>query len=408
MRDRLLSRLEERRQDILNLTMTLVATPSENPPGDEQAMVARIEQEAEALGLHDREIMALEARRPNLIIKLTAGKPGPRLIYSAHTDTKPVGDRRPWQSDPLTPSLREGRIFGLGATDMKAAIAALLHAAGALAAEGLPSGELWLVLSADEEHGSRYGARYLAVERRLQADAGLVAEPSGIAEPWEFLAVVGRGISCFRCRVSGTQMHSSLADRVPAVNASVEAARLLVALAERFRPTYPEDPRWPQGVTLNAGAILSGGVTYGVHPGHAELGCDLRTVPGMTREDLQRQLEAFLEEHRRSHPQLQVELEFEPGAPGWTPPTEMAENHPLIEASLRAAEDVLGRRPHIGTMPAVTDAVWFQQAGIPTIAAFGPGLLTAAHAPNESVAAEEIVQAAQIYALTAEEFLTSS
>lgn len=406
MRARLLERLAERRHELVALTEKLIATPSENPPGDERAVVQAIVEELPRLGLRSWEIAAKDEHRPNLIVRLAGKRPGPRLLYNAHTDTKPVGDPTPWQANPLLPTVRQGRLYGRGAMDMKASVAALVHAASALLEEGLPeTGELWLVLSADEESGSRYGAKFLAEEHGLRGDAVLVAEPSGIREPWEFLAVGARGISCFKLTVSGTQMHSSISDRVPSINASLKAAHVLLALAGEFRPSYLPDPRWAEGPTLNPGAMVRGGVYYGVVSGHVEAGCDLRTVPGMTQEGLRRDLETFLDEQRRRDPDLRVELEFEPDSSGWTPATEIAPDHPLVQAVLRAAEEVLGRRPPIGTMPAVTDAVWFQMAGIPAIPAFGPGLLPEAHGPNESVGLDEILQAAQIYALTADGYL---
>src|SRR5260370_10866056 len=105
---------------------------------------------------------------------------------------------------------------------MKGAVAAMVFA-GAAVAETEPHGTLRVALSADEEAGSRFGARFLAGLPELAADAVLVGEATSMKDPWAYRAVANRGISCFRGSVRGTQIHSSRSDQVPSVNPSVKA-----------------------------------------------------------------------------------------------------------------------------------------------------------------------------------------
>jgi acetylornithine deacetylase len=274
----------------------------------------------------------------------------------------------------------------------------MVFAARALAEAGPPPGLLRLALTADEEAGSRMGAGWLAA-RIEPADAVLVGEPTGIGAPWEYVGVVARGISCFRVVVRGTQMHSSLSDRLPSVNASVALARVLAAMAERFVLT--------EGATVNLGVTLRGGVYFGVYPGEAEAGVDVRTVPGMTLQALEADVGLVLERLRREDPELEVEAEWEPELT-WFPPSAIDESHPLVLAARGASRDVLGRDVPIGTMPAFTDGTNWALGGIVGIPALGPGLLPLAHRPNEYVAVREIVEAARIYALTALRYLSAA
>ena len=139
----------------------------------------------------------------------------------------------------------------------------------------------------------------LRLTHALGMSRRLVGEATGMEVPWAYVAVASRGLSCFLVKVRGTQMHSSLSDQVPSVNASVQLAKVLTRMAAGFKPTYPANPLVPGGPTVNLGVTLSGGVFFGVYPGHAEFGLDIRTLPGMTLAGLQADLAAFLEEMRR-------------------------------------------------------------------------------------------------------------
>jgi acetylornithine deacetylase/succinyl-diaminopimelate desuccinylase-like protein len=403
---RILRFIEAHRDDLLEFTKRLVATPSVNPPGDERAVAAVIAAEMERLGLGAPEVAAKRAERPNLLYTLKCGSPGRRLLYAAHTDTKPVGPREAWQTDPFVATMKDGRLYGLGTSDMKGGCAALIYSVAAVAAEahGL-AGELLLALTADEEAGSTYGAHYLTHEYGLRADAGLIAEPAGVFKPWEVLPVVSRGNCCFTIRVYGTQMHSSIMDLQPSVNASVKMAGILSRMPEELEVHFPRHPFCPQGVTLNAGAMVRGGVYYSVTPGFAEFSSDLRVVPGMSLEGVRRDVEAFLARLQAEDPELRAELVFERET-HWISAQEVSPDEPLVQLVADVAERVLGQRPPLGAVPFATDARCFQgEAGIPMIPAFGPGTISTCHAPNEYVLPEDIVAAAKIYALTALEYL---
>jgi acetylornithine deacetylase len=359
------------------------------------------------LGLKDITIAAMKPERPNVICRLGGrNNRSPKLILNGHIDTKPVGDvADQWDTDPLRPTIRDGRLYGLGATDMKGSVAAIVYA-GAAIARVCPdlTGELLLVFSADEEGGSTYGGKYLAYDYGLRADAAIVCEPTGISRPWEFIAPVARGISCFKIQVKGTQMHSSLSDQFPSINASVKMAGVLERMSRELEIQAPPHPLCPDGITVNLGVMLHGGVTYGVYPGYAEFAVDIRTVPGMTQARLEQDVEAFLDKLRKEDPQLDVKLAFEPLPIGWTPPCEVPIDAPVVQAAQDAASQILGEVLPLRAIPAVTDGAHFAAVGIDTIPAFGPGLIPLAHSANEYIDVENLGQAAQIYALTALNF----
>lgn len=394
-------------QDTIGFTEELIAIPSPTPPGDERRMASEITARAKELGLPSPQVHAKAPERPNLVFRIPGDRKGPVLMLNAHMDTKPAGPLYLWSNDPWHPVRDGDRLYGLGASDMKAACAALLYATAAFSRYASDDrGDLLLVYTADEEGGSAYGAGWLVESGAVKADAALIAEPQGIREPFEYIPLVSRGFSGFTIRLIGTQMHSSVSDQVPMVNASVHMARVLLRFASEFRPTAPTHPLCPLGPTVNPGVLISGGAAYGINPGSAEFSSDIRLVPGMTRHQLELDLQQFLKETAADIPGLEAEVEFAPAPLDWTEPTEISAQDPLVKALSVASERVLGRMLPLGCFPGGTDAHQFYGlARIPTVPAFGPGLLTLCHGPNEYVSISDITRAAQIYALICAHYL---
>jgi acetylornithine deacetylase len=391
--------LGEREGEVIALTSALVAAPTPNPPGDELAAAAVVERALDHYRLPKPRVMAEEPHRPNLIVRLDGARPGPHLALCGHLDTKPVGDAAvEWRTDPFQPAIEGDRLYGLGATDMKGACAAMVLAGAAFAqVADRTAGSLSLIFTADEEYGSHFGASYLVRSNAVEADAILLGEPAGVTEDWDAIRVISRGFSGFRVVVQGTQTHSSISDQLPTVNAVEAMANVLVALRRELRLRYPEHPLCPSGPTINLGVKALGGVGYGVLSGHAEFWCDIRTTPGMSQARLAEDVDAALDRIRPLVPGAQVSWEFAP-ALAWIAPTEVTAGDPLVRAVEAAATDVLGAPPPLAAFPGATDAWPFHgQGGIPTLAAFGPGLLPLAHGPNEWVSLLALQQAPRIF-----------
>ncbi|MBV8817124.1 MAG: M20 family metallopeptidase, partial [Acidobacteriaceae bacterium] len=363
----------------------------------------------ERLGIEGAEVASELPQRPNVLVRLRGTGPGPTLLYIAHTDTKPVGGARAqWDSDPFVPTIRDGRLYGVGSADMKAAVAAFIYCAAALKQIEPMHGDLLLALVADEEGGGRFGAHFLSTAYGLKADMALIGEPPGITREWEYMHIGCRGVCCFTIGVHGTQMHSSLSDRFPSVNASIKMAELMLRMQRELKLTYAPHPFCPGGVTMNLGVKVKGGVYYGVYPGYAEFSTDIRVIPGMEQDRVAKEIQAFLQQCQRDDPSLKVDLQFREPPADWIAPTEVDPGLPLVGALGDACQEVLGFRPPLSIYPAGTDSPKFQLlAGIPTIPSFGAGLISVAHGPNEWVGTETIVEACKIYALAAHRILSS-
>ncbi len=394
------TRLESMRRDLDDLLFEMVGIDSQIPPyGDERKIAAFLASATEALGLGRGEIVALDSDRPNLLIRVPGAGTGPTLVLNGHIDTKPIGDAADlWRTDPLTATRVGDNIYGLGVSDMKAAVAAMIHSVAAIRSSGVElGGDVVLALVADEEAGAEFGARYVAPLLAGTVDACLIGEPSGWTRDWQGIHVISRGLCCFQVRVHGTQMHSSLSDRMPTVHANLEMARSMLDLVDDFDPAPIEHPLGSLRPTLNVGVTAQGGVFYGVVPGEASFGSDLRTIPGMTEAGVHEYFDRWAARRSGDRSGATIDIEYDEVLK-WIPVAEIDVGHPLVGAAIRATAEVLGEAPPLSMFPGTTDAPWFEASGIPTLPSLGPGILTYCHGPNEFVRAEAVHEAARIYA----------
>lgn len=386
--------------DPLTLMRQLVAADSSNPGAGEAEVGHLINELALEWGL-ESQLVETGPGRMNVIVRIDAG--GPRSLgLSGHLDTKPVDDSlSEWRTPPWELVVDGDLAYGLGTSDMKGAVAAMLVAARDWS-ESAEQGRLDLILTADEEAGSHLGAKELVRRGLIDVDAIVVGEPSGIVEPWEAIFVVSRGICCFEVDVRGQQGHSGLSDRMP-TSATVAAAHALLAI-DALEPRYPADPSVAAAPTVNAGVRIAGGVFFGVHPGRATVECEVRLVPGMRRDVLAADVEAVLAAALPAD--VSWDVRFRDDDLGWSPAVSIDADHPLVTAAGDAAEHVLGRRLALGCYPGGSDATAFSiGASVPGIASLGPGWLSVAHGPNEHVGISQVRDATAIYRHIAVEYL---
>lgn len=387
--------------ELQDLLETLVAIDSQNPGVGEAKIARYVHELARNLGF-DSRIVETAPGRSNVLITVDAG--GPKVLaLSGHLDTKPVGDAKSeWDTPPLELHVHDGLAYGLGTSDMKGAIACMLLAAQRWA-RSATSGRLELVFTADEEAGSQYGAKALCDQGIVDADALIIGEPSGIAEPWEAIFLVSRGICCFDVVIEGTQGHSGLSERLP-TSATVAAAETILALHNDLKLSFEPHPDYDYRPTINAGVRLEGGVFYAVHPGHATVSCDIRLVPGMRLAQLDREVKDAL--NNALPPDVAWYLRYREDQLGWMEPVAIDPDHEVVVAAQAGCEEALGRRLPYAAYPGGTDATFFiSMAGIPTITSLGPGWLSVAHGPNECVGLDQLEQATVLYEAVARRFL---
>ena len=327
-----------------------------------------------------------------------AGRPGGRrILLVGHVDVVPPGDPDTWTVDPWAGEVRDGRLYGRGACDMKGGVASILGAARALAETGAlerVDGELVVVAVPSEEDG---GSGMLAAIR-----AGWTGDVAVITEPTALDVVVAHaGAITFRLTVPGRAAHAS--KRREGVSALDNLSLLVRALAddETARNVAETDPLmtalglpYPTIIGTVAGGEWASTVMdrvvaegrYGVR-----LGQTWREAEVELRDCIERACAAdpFL----RDHPAT-VEL-----TGGRFSSARIASDHPLVVAVAGAAEAVTGRRPaRLGEPYGADMRLLVNEGATPTVI-FGPGDVAVAHAADEFVPVDEMVTCARVLAL---------
>jgi acetylornithine deacetylase/succinyl-diaminopimelate desuccinylase-like protein len=228
------------------LLQQLIRFDTVNPPGNEQALQNFLQDKLEAAGFDCTQLSAIDGR-PNLIARLPGRSDGPRLCYLGHADTV-LANPEDWTADPWSGELRDGCVWGRGALDMKDQVACEIAAALALADEGWrpESGELMIVVTADEEAGATYGAKWLCEQHPdvVRCDY-VVNEGGGQVLRADGKSIYGvcvgeKGVFRFTLTAHGRAGHAS----IPRVgdNALVKLAPLIEALGRAGHGSLSLEP----------------------------------------------------------------------------------------------------------------------------------------------------------------------
>jgi acetylornithine deacetylase len=320
--------------------------------------------------------------RPSVVGVARGTGGGPSLMLNAHTDTVTVeGMDRPHE-----PVVRDGRLYGRGAYDMKGGLAAIMVAGAAATTAGL-SGDVIVSAVADEEHSSE-GVQ--SVLRRWRADACIVTEPTELCA-----CVAHKGFVWAELETRGRAAHGSRADL--GVDAIVGMAPALAGVPPlQTRLDAHAHPLLGSG-SLHA-SLISGGQELSSYPERCTLEIERRTLPGESAADVERELHELLALAREAEPRLGTELRM-----GLVrKPFEVDPSADIVATLRAAAAPTLGAEPEIVGHKAWMDAAFIAAAGIPTVV-FGP-TGEGAHAIEEYVELESVQQVAEIVIETARRF----
>jgi acetylornithine deacetylase len=430
---RVIAAIAERRDDVVELASTLIAfdtTAREvgEPPRQEAALQEHLAQRLAGAGatvdLFEPDAEALAgaplvppglhfAGRPQLIARLAGAGSGRSLVFNGHIDVVAAEPLADWTSPPFVPEIRDGKLYGRGACDMKGGIAAMVVAAETLARLGVRlAGDLVVATNTDEESSGAGGTAL--VRHGLRADAGIVTEPTGFSV-W----IACRGSEYGVVTVPGRAGHAEV--RHPhwrgggAVNAIEKAGLVLDAIAA-LRWEWGANPHFKHAVLSPPSLVptmVRGGVWPVTYPSSCDLTLAVMYLPAQADEDgwgadvRQEVQEWILTECARDD----WLAEYPPTIEWWTNgvmPMEIPESEPIVGMMLEATGAV-GRPGSLGGLDSWYDGATFTQlAGIPSIGYGPPGFdpegATVAHTIDEYVPIDGLVGCAQGLAVAAMRF----
>ncbi|WP_254766709.1 M20 family metallopeptidase [Salinilacihabitans rarus] len=395
--------------DLAATTLDLLGFDTTNPPGDTREVVGWLESSLADLGL-ETERVAADPAKPNLLATL----PGEReetLLFLGHLDVVPV-DPDGWSFDPLGERVGD-RVYGRGATDMKGAIAAMLHVARAYVEAGTrPPVTLAFAFVADEEVGGDAGVGALLDAGRLDADACVIGEPTATGGP-PSITVADRGSIWLTLEATGEAAHGSRPmlgeNAIDRLWAAVETVR--TRLAERSPPIPPAvEPIVEESVdyyarsmgettarrlferpTVNLGTI-EGGESVNSVPRAARAELDVRLTAGVETPDVLAAVREWLDDHGG----------VSVADVSWSIGTYEDPESPVVAATTTAARAVLDERVYRRSATGGGDAKRLRNAGIPTVE-FAVATDTA-HACDEYTTVDALAATAEAYARLPEAF----
>jgi acetylornithine deacetylase len=322
------------------------------PGGAGEAEVAEVARAAMAGFGMDVVVREVAPGRPNVVGVLEGRERGPSMIWCGHLDTVGVDG----MTDPFTPRVEHGRLYGRGAQDMKGGVAAMIAAAGVLA-PNWSRGRLIVAGVADEEHMS-LGAE--ALVRDTGADMAVVTEPTDLT-----LAVGHKGFAWLRVTCHGRAAHGSR----PAEgrDAIAHKGRVLVALEALDRDLQARAPQAFQGTGSVHASFISGGREMSVYPDRCVLDIERRTVSGDDGPSVLREMQALVARLHDADPDFRADVELN----AERPPYRLDPSH-VLPAAIAASLTSRQRPAGAGGMSFWTDAAILAGAGIPSVL-FGPG-----------------------------------
>jgi acetylornithine deacetylase len=368
----------------------LVRTKSINPaftdgePSDERAIATRVDEMMRALGMETTEYEP-EPGRVSVVGRLVGTGGGRSLLLYGHIDTVGVTA----MPEPFSATIRDGKLHGRGAYDMKGGVTACLATVKALRDSGATlRGDVLIACVADEEVASIGMAEVL---KHVRADAAVVTEATELR-----VCLAHRGFSWIEVETSGIAAHGSRFDL--GIDANMRMGRFLARLDTLEQELRTRPPHALVGPPSLHAAVLRGGTGTSTYADRCRLEIERRTVPGETEAQVLAEIRSITEALASEDPTFKATVR-----PMLTRGSfEVARDAPIVTAVLGAATNVLGSRPEVIGEPYWMDAALLSDVGIDTVV-IGPSG-AGAHALEEWVDLESVAKLTDILTAAAREF----
>ena len=400
-------------EEAVGFLQGLIRIPTVNPPGTSYiACTDYIGQHLQKLGyaVEYIELSAVEVAelapygegqpRTNVLGRLPGAQESPVLHFNGHIDVVPAGSG--WSTDPFGGVLRDGRIYGRGASDMKGGIAAQIYAVEAVRRAGLRLlGSVEQSGVVDEEStGNRNAGMGVLVERGYIApgrtDYVVITEPLNV----DNICLGHRGAIWGEIQTLGRQAHGSTPQS--GINALEQMAGFITEATHKLTPQLQQRQNSQPVVPASANAaslsfnVIQGGTNVNSLPDSCTVSFDRRLVTDERLDDARKELQDILEQRALTIPDFRYVYKERYA----TPPTWVSAQTPLVQAFTGAIQTVLGRMPGYVCSPGTDDQRFVvQNAGIEQCIVYGPGEIAQAHIVDESLAVADLLASIRVMAL---------
>jgi succinyl-diaminopimelate desuccinylase len=418
--DKVLNEIESRRDEIVALTQDLIRFPTVNPPGEAYRPCAEfLGQRLARRGFQVEYVRAEGAPgdsdkypRINMIARYEGARTGPCVHFNGHLDVVQTGAG--WTIDPFAATVRDGKVYGRGACDMKGGIAAAVVAMESLIESGIAwPGAIEISGTVDEESGGYGGVAYLAERGWFSSprvDHVIIPEPLNV----DRVCIGHRGVWWAEIETLGRIAHGSM----PFLGDS--AIRHMSAVLEKFEhELYPalaarhsDMPVVPEGArqsTMNINSIHGGpaesfeGLPAPCVADSCRMVIDRRYLIEESLAAVKQEVTSLLDRLGGERPSFRYKMRelFS------VEPTMADRNGPVATATAKAVRRILGRDAKIVCSPGTYDQKHVDRIGrLKECIAYGPGVLDLAHQPDEWVGIQDMVDSAKVMAVSAMELLT--
>ena len=418
MKEKICRAVNELKDELVRVVSDTVKIPSVTPgfpdgnPDGESKVNSYMEKVMRDAGL-ETDLWAEEKGRLNLA-GVYQGGAGKSLLFNGHVDVVPTGPEAAWGRNPWSGAIADGRIWGRGSADMKGGNAAAVFAFKALKKAGFsPKGDIVIQHVVGEECKNTEAGTGSALKRGYRADAGIVVEPTTWLSPLT-VCPASPGVAAMLCTVEGKPVHSCMRDDlvrpgglgsevgVHAIDKGMVIYNAMKALEEEWGQTksHPLFKR-PGHFVIHTGSV-AGGSGGSVVADRMVWEYSFWHTPQENLKTMQQEVEEHIARHAATDPWLREHMPKVEWVFHW-PAYDLPADSPICTVLSQTAKSLDETCGDLYGFPAVDDAVFLNQAGIPTVS-FGPGNLRNAHTFNESLDINELLKATQIYALAIAEW----
>jgi acetylornithine deacetylase/succinyl-diaminopimelate desuccinylase-like protein len=398
----IMDKIDTMKDEIIHFLQDLIRIPSEVPPGKYKEISKFVESKMKNFNINTK------VKKKNVIGEI-GNENGPSLIFNAHLDTVPTYDG--WTKDPYGAEIVGNKIYGRGAADDKACVAAEIFAAKALLDLGIEfNGKIIITAVINEEIGGILGAEYLVKDKIVKGDACLLGDVC-CDYPIAYLG----GTMQMRFIIKGVRRNAQAYPDLPPPNRNkysginsigkmVRIMNFLMDLQEEFKKTetkYPIPPEMPSKIGSVNFTKINGGNSLSALPDVCILQCLISVIPEIDIEDIETRIVNFIEELKKEDPYLDIKTQT--GL--LIKPQILNTKSTFANVVKKAFKTVFKEERDFKTFIPTSDAQIFQENGIETILIGAIRGENNHHAQDEFVYIDDVINITKIYALTALNYL---